>query len=382
MFCNDQYSHHQDYSSSTKVLSSNYANSRSKTSSEQPFFPVQLIIEANTRAQIINTSNHLVEFFDIGIPKSANTNQHQHNYRNALHHKDTPIKDSPQRNKIIKHLNFIRFTSTLSTHSNNNNESSNENSDEILNENSNSEKINVPNLSLILLTNTNRQNSLDDSKLNKNTWFYHHQIELNDENGATIARQIFFKLNSDSIKFPLCCRSNWVPPLSESDSIAINYNNSNNNNSHLMNSQKYIVRMNINCKNYELMIFFYRLLFDKCKNFSKKDFSVFILNQDENIEMQLSLKQHNLNRVNVENFKNTKLVYNVMSREVFENILRLLDGFVEEIVKNKVYTVLDPDRNRVILIDCSTRKKMTETGLGLGDVYFSSLLVCIFCNLM
>ena len=128
------------------------------------------------------------------------------------------------------------------------------------------------------------------------------------------------------------------------------------------------------------MIFFYRLLFDKCKNFSKKDFSVFILNQDENVEMQLSLKQHNLSRVNVENFKNTKLVYNVMSREVFENILRLLDGFVEEIVKNKVYTVLDPDRNRVILIDCSTRKKMTETGLGLGDVYFSSLLVCIFCN--
>lgn len=358
MFCNEQ-----KHATTVKHSASNYANSAildctRTNSTEQPFFPIQLIIEANTRSQIINTSKHLIEFFDIGIPKSPHQTQ-----RN-----ECSIRDLPQRNKIVKHLNFIRFTSALST-----NESStvlNEISEEISSDYSNSEKINVPNLSLILLTNTNRQNSLNDSKLNKNTWSYHHQIELNDENGATIARQIFYKLNSDSIKFPLCCRSNWIPPpLSEC--------HSSQNSVNLINSQKYIVRLNINCKNYELMIFFYRLLFDKCKNFSKKDFSVFVLNQNENIEMQLSLKQHNLDRVNVNNFKNTKLVYNVMSREIFENILRLLDGFVEEIVKNKVYTVLDPDRNRVILIDCSARKKMTETGLGLGDVYFSSLLVCI-----
>ena len=338
----------QEYATLANTNSNDESASGKKL--EKPFSPIQLIIDAQTRAQILTTSRHLVDFFDIGASKLQSENA---------------TDESRQRNKIINQLNFIRFASSANS-SGAESAFGTDHGDECHSDQLSRVRIKVPSLSLILLTNTNRQNVLNDSKLSKNTWSYHHQVELNDENGSTIARQIFFQLNNDALKFPLCCRSNWVPPLPAGYST---------HPANVLNSQKYIVRLNVNCKNYELMIFFYRLLFDKCKNYSKKDFSVFVLSQNENIEMQLSLKQHNLNKVAVETFRNTKLVYNVMSREVFENILRLLDGFVEEIIKHKVYTVLDPDRNRIILIDCSARRGMPETGLGLGDVYFSSLSV-------
>ena len=351
----------------TNTLNENFSATQPPPSLKQqntqrgkPFFPIQLLIEAKTRAQILTTSRHVIEFFDLDMSPHLSPQNH---------HSNQPSEHQSQRNKLIKCLDFIRFSNnsqTPPTHS-----SREDGEDECFAENS--PKIRVPSLSFILLANTNRQNVLNDAKLSKNTWSYHHQVELNDERGATIAKQIFFQLNSsNSPQFPLCCRSNWVSPLNSTVTTI--------NTQQTGNAQKYIVRLNVNCKNYELMIFFYRLLFDKCKNYSKKDFSVFVLSQTDNIEMQLSLKQHNLTRVHVEHMKCAKLVYNIVARESFENILRLLDGFVEEIVKNRVYTVLDPDRNRIFLVDCSAQQRVAEAGLGLGEVYFSSLSVCLFLS--
>ena len=313
---------------------------------DEIFLPLELIIDlkANkTPDNELNITKSIIDFFDLAL---ANTEISF----------DSPSSSSSAssalKNKLIEYFNFVRFAKNTSTPDPNSQTHSNEHE---------KAKIKVPSLSFILLTNnpnsgSNTSSSISSRLLNDDallkgeskTWKYHHKVELNDDRGKTIARQLFFKLNKQSsiepLELPLCCRSNWVPP-----SAAQIFTQQRQQSSPPV---KYIIRLNINCRNYDLMLFFYRLLFDKCPNYSKKDFSLFILkNQkigsDFNIEFQLSLK-HDLN-VSVEKLKNTVMVYNMSNRDTFSNVIRLLDGFVEEIVKDKVYSVYDPERNKLIL---------------------------------
>lgn len=197
--------------------------------------PVELILPINKSIKEDEfISKSIVNFFDLGL-----TN---------------PKADLAKTKKLIDYLNFIRFAPRASTQNEPQAKSTS--------------RINVPTYSIILLTNSpNQKILLNQNEPNPETpWSYHHKIELNDENGQTIARQIFFKLNlftkpNSSIRYvPLCCRSNWLPPVASTQ------------NQHSSSSfhKKYITRLNINCKNYDLMLFFYRLLFDKYPNFSKK----------------------------------------------------------------------------------------------------------------
>lgn len=157
--------------------------------------------------------------------------------------------------------------------------------------------------------------------------------------------------------------------------------------------------MNINCQNYDLMLFFYRLLFEKCSNYSKKDFSLFVLSQQKyqldsvdggssdeiTIEFQISLKNDDTNTRTVEKLAHSYLVYNVDDRRTFDNIVNLLGGFIEPIVPGKFYSLLDPDGNRVYLIDRSTPfdafthslfnscMSSLASSVGLANKYYSLL---------
>lgn len=217
---------------------------------------------------------------------------------------------------------------------------------------------------------------------------------------------------------PLCCRSNWVAPI-QRPTMTLTAPSPPQQIPKIPSSpSKYIVRLNINCQNYDLMLFFYRLLFEKCPNYSKKDFSLFVLSQhryqldqasrvgqsagaaaaavtspgspshsaDEvTVEFQISLKNDDTNARVVERLANSYLVYNVDDRHTFENIIQLLDGFVEPIVPGKFYSVLDPDHNRVYIIDRSSPfdgfthtlfhscMSSLATSVGLGSKYFAML---------
>ena len=112
---------------------------------------------------------------------------------------------------------------------------------------------------------------------------------------------------------------------------------------------------------------FYRLLFDKYANYTKKNFSVFILtnqskkaNQDElsddedaTVEFQLSLKFDPKLCPYVLNNK-VNLIYCVKSRDLFENVISLLHGLIKEIIPDRMYSTYDPDGNQVYLIDSSS----------------------------
>ena len=101
---------------------------------------------------------------------------------------------------------------------------------------------------------------------------------------------------------------------------------------------------------------FYRLLFDKYPNYTKKHFSVFILKKnfttlddndaDSNVEFQLSLKYDpSLNPYPLNNKVN--LIYCIKSRELFENAVSLLNGLTSEIIPNRMYSTYDPDGNQI-----------------------------------
>lgn len=94
------------------------------------------------------------------------------------------------------------------------------------------------------------------------------------------------------------------------------------------------------------MLFFYRLLFSKCSNYSKKDFSLFVLKTSVldnlnfrnsspiTIEYQLSLKYDP--NVSVQTSKNTALVYQINDHELFKNVTRILDKYLNPLVGKKV----------------------------------------------
>jgi len=342
------------------------------------FSPLELVLNVakpNTEEKFI--TDNLINFFNLKL-------------NNELMSQNASV--FAKTKKIIEYLNFIRFEYSLNGLQSTSSGKSIKNKYQLLTHDR------ISNFSIILQT-SNTLNRIDKTEqnnphnnLNSTNWSYHYKVEMNDEYGRAIARQLFFKLinvQNRTVQFPLCCRSNWQTPsqllLNSSQLSASNTTQSTS----LLSAQtatcnnKYIIRLNINCKNYDLMLFFYRLLFDKCPNFSKKDFSLFVLVQatrESQIEFQLSLK-HDSN-VQIAKLANYYLVYNIADRATFENVVRLLDEFVEEVVKDRVYSVLDPDQNRIYLIDSSNKSPMYSLGnsfshmktIGLADKYFSNLL--------
>lgn len=207
--------------------------------------------------------------------------------------------------------------------------------------------------------------------------------------GTPIARQLFFKLTNN---IPLLfSRSNWTPPHNLQTLVNINQSHQATNTAPC----KYIIRLNINCINYDSMLYFYRLLFSKCSNYSKKDFSLFVLKTSrlENVnlantslitvEYQLSLK-YDPNAI-VQTSKNAALIYQVNDCEVFHRILRILGKYTKEIVNKKVYSIQDPDRNKIYLIDTSIRFTMPiysiANSFGISENYFRILQIIQKTNL-
>jgi len=135
------------------------------------------------------------------------------------------------------------------------------------------------------------------------------------------------------------------------------------------------------------MLYFYRLLFSKCANYSKKDFSLFVLKTSrlENvnlqntslitIEYQLSLK-YDSNSI-VQNSKNATLIYQVSDYEQFNRIIRVLSKYIKELINKKVYSIQDPDRNKIYLVDTSVRFTMPifsiANSIGISENYFRIL---------
>jgi hypothetical protein len=129
------------------------------------------------------------------------------------------------------------------------------------------------------------------------------------------------------------------------------------------------------------MLFFYRLLFAKYPNYSKPNFTLFVLQQNDHkfkilnemsslvkpqveeetmfVDFQFSLK-HDPN-VSVESSAMT-LVHNVYDPAIFTNLVGLFDGFIEEIVKNKVYSIFDPDQNRIFIVNKSVVGNCSSSG--------------------
>lgn len=202
----------------------------------------------------------------------------------------------------------------------------------------------------------------------KHTWSYHYKVELTDPLGKPIARQLFYKLNTPQLPI-LFSRSNWSSP----------YTNQLKLNNNLI---KYIIRLNINCRNFEMMLFFYRILFNKCANYSKKDFSLFVLKKilsitdNTEFEYQLSLKQHDSSSILVDDSAKSSLLYKIDDRATFEYICRLLAGYLIEQVKDRVYLVQDPDGNRIYLIDSLVDSHVSITlfnSIGLAEKYFTNI---------
>jgi hypothetical protein len=244
---------------------------------------------------------------------------------------------------LVKKFDFINFSNKLD-----------KNCPQVQNS-----KSNIPSYSIILFTVDQAYTVKEENELDVDVDLkYHHKVELKDEREKVVARQVFYELNKN---LPLLCKTNWLPsnsPLTAS---------SPKRNCNIKIESKYILRLNINCKNYDSMLMFYRLLFDKYANYTKKHFSVFILtnrsnksNQDElsddeeaNIEFQLSLKfDPNLNPYVLNN--KVSLTYCVKSRVLFENVIFLLHGLTKEIIPDKMYSTYDPDGNQIYLIDSSS----------------------------
>jgi hypothetical protein len=358
--------------------------------------PVELVLRVgpSEEAQI---SKSVVEFYNLA--QNSDQARKQANF--------DPVAETLSQLKakqLISYLNFIRFTHDQTTESNSSKSMITES-----NNNSKNSKTAVPSFSLILLTNSpiSSQTCAPASTVNPNAWSYQYKIELNDEQGRTLARQLFYKLACQS-KTPLCCNSNWISPLSTASQST--RSNSPQNPPPL----KYIIRLNMNCKNYDLMLFFYRLLFAKYPSYSKPHFTLFVLQQNDHkfkilneignslepqveeetvfVDFQFSLKHDS--SVIVEQSPMT-LVHNVYDPAVFTSLVGLFDGFIEEIVKNKVYSIFDPDQNRIFLVNKSavgesaTLSRNSSTSSialeetvapgcahifntsGLGDQYFS-----------
>jgi hypothetical protein len=244
------------------------------------------------------------------------------------------------KESLLEKFNFIQFSNIKNLQIDNQNQN--------LNENNTNQLLNTPSYSFILFTiNNNNNNIIKDES--KSDFKYHHKVELKDEREQVAARQIFYELSKN---LPLFCKTNWIP----TNILTIT-------NTNIKTESKYIIRLNINCKNYDLMLMFYRLLFDKYPNFSKKNFSVFILtneeeeNEDEsNIEFQFSLKYDENLKPYVLNDK-VIFIYCVKSRDLFENAISLLNGLTYEILPNKIYSIYDPDGNQIYLIDSSLNNK-------------------------
>ena len=208
-----------------------------------------------------------------------------------------------------------------------------------------------------------------------------HSIRFQFPQGTPIARQLFFKLTNN---LPLLfSRSNWTPPHNLNTLISESVDHTTIANTPC----KYIVRLNINCINYDSMLYFYRLLFSKCSNYSKKNFSLFVLKTSRldntnvakstqiTVEYQLSLKyDHN---AFVQTSKNTTLIYQVNDYELFIKIVRVLEKYSHELITKKVFSVQDPDRNKIFLVDTSVRFAMPifsiANSIGLSENYFRIL---------
>jgi hypothetical protein len=209
--------------------------------------------------------------------------------------------------------------------------------------------IKAPACSILLFSSNCPDNDEQTSPLKG--WKYHHKLELKDERQHVIARQTFYEHSTD---MPLFCMS----------SIRKDVPNE---------TTKRIIRLNINCRNFELMLIFYRLLFDKYSNFSKRHFSVFILYQTKSFELQLSLKYDE----NIEPYRldGVSLIHYIESSNEFNHVLYMLNGLTSEIVPNRMYSVVDPDGNQIYLVDIS-RGPVTNgvcMARGLADVVFDEL---------
>ena len=171
-------------------------------------------------------------------------------------------------------------------------------------------------------------------------------------------------------------RSNWTPPQNLRTATTSPSPNINN-------PCKYIIRLNINCVHYDSMLYFYRLLFSKCCNYSKQHFCLFVLkttrledqqqpNSSVSIEYQLSLKYDPT--VIVEASRNSSLILQINDRQAFENIINVLQKYVSELVKYKIYSIQDPDKNQIILVDTSVRFSIPiefiANSVGLSENYF------------
>lgn len=306
---------------STNNLKANTNNNKPELTN---ILPLELVLSLNQTTASHNNreddyiTKNILQFFNL----SLNDQNHQHaTAPNSTNSPPIDKLDLFKTKKIIDYLNFIRFNNTPITLPKN---------EPVVLTSDASSKITIPCFSVVLLTNSPSSNRpLFDSDADQNNetteyptnWSYHYKIELNDDRGKAIARQVFYRLESKkSFQMPLCCRSNWVSPLLKSTTR--------------IQPSKYMVRLNINCQKYDLMLFFYRLLFEKCPNYSKKDFSLFILSQNTHkltpkqeisVEFQLSLK--NDTSVNPQKVANSYLIYNIQDRMVFENVVNLLGRF-------------------------------------------------------
>lgn len=172
--------------------------------------PLELVIGLNQSSSDNNASQqdefitkNILEFFNLSLSNEANNSRSNSGWLKTK--------------KIVDALNFIRFSSaptipasnssslTLSPFSSSSPTSSrnSDRSDRLLSSSSsassqqNDAKISLPCFSLVLLTNspsTCRPLVDKESGLNgdsgSNNWYYHYKIELNDDRGKPIARQV------------------------------------------------------------------------------------------------------------------------------------------------------------------------------------------------
>jgi hypothetical protein len=364
--------------------------------------PIELILQlrdVSSREDLL-ISKSVISFYNLANDPQQKQSQKATNRIDPI----TETLSHLKARQLISYLNFIRFNYDQSPVKSYAAATTTKRPAEV-----NCEIHLVPSYSLILLTNNPLNNVASNcsnpSSVNLNSWSYQYKVELNDDQGRTLARQLFFKLRNYPSRIPLCCNSNWLSPLNtQSQQRAAPQQQ------YAATPQKYIIRLNMNCKNYDLMLFFYRLLFAKYPNYSKPNFTLFVLQQNDHkfkilneinssredpdieeetmlVEFQLSLK-HDPN-VSVEPSSSAMtLVHNVYDPAIFLNLVGLFDGFIEEVVKNRVYSIFDPDQNRIFLVnksvgdDDSSRTSSSSSiitddlhflnTVGLGDKYNSS----------